>query len=669
MKPVTFKAKVDLIAAGNDSRKFKILAYTGGILRVSGFPAPVIIDLGGLTAAAAVPVIVDHTKSTETTIGQTSNIFNNGRSLTLSGPITGQSEKVRNVVAQADAGYAWQASIGCYVEDEQEIRSGQRVTVNGQTFVGPVIVARRSTLLETSVLPVGADARTKVNLAATAAPTESSTMSFEEWIASLNLDTATLSEDDQAALTLAFDAKQTSGETVEASALVNLRASRAADHERIAQVELLAVGHPKIVATAIRNGWTPEKTELAVLKAKNQTSAPSSGPQGLNGGPNHTDVLCASFAMNAGGTAKFLAASFGEQVVDAASRIEARGATLRTVMDHVIRAAGMHESSNRITDGYIRAAFEASRKLEASGLSTMSLPGVLGNAANKLLLEGYDMVPTTWQNFCTKGNLADFKEASRYRMIATGEFEELAPGGHIKDLVINTEQTYTNQAKTYAKMVSLDRQAIINDDMGAFETIPKSLGRLAVMQLEKQVYKLLLANATAVFGSDNDNLLEGTITALSIDSLSRAEQLFLNRNDENGDPIMLTPQLLLVPTTLSVTANQLVRDTQVVAVGTGSSADVAPNGNPHAGRFTALPSPWLENAKLTGYSDKKWFLIANPQGTSGLIEVGFLNGQEQPTIESGEMDFSQLGLTLRGYWDFGVAWQDGRYGVQNKGEA
>ena len=252
-------------------------------------------------------------------------------------------------------------------------------------------------------------------------------------------------------------------------------------------------------------------------------------------------------------------------------------------------------------------------------------------------------------------------------MIASGEFEELPPGGSIKHLALNTEQTYTNQAKTYAKMVSLDRQSIINDDLSAFETVPKSLGRLAVMQLEKQVYKLLLANGGSFFHADNSNLLTGAGSALDIDALSAAEQLFLTSTDENGDPIMLTPELLLVPPSLSVTANQLVRDTQVVAIGVDSASAVTPNGNPHAGRFSAVVSPWLENANLPGYSATGWYLMARPQGSSGMIEVGFLNGQKTPTIEQGELDFSQLGLALRGYWDFGVAFQDHRYGVLNAG--
>ena len=45
----------------------------------------------------------------------------------------------------------------------------------------------------------------------------------------------------------------------------------------------------------------------------------------------------------------------------------------------------------------------------------------------------------------------------------------------------------------------------------------------------------------------------------------------------------------------------------------------------------------------------------------------FLNGQESPTIESTDADFSTLGIQLRGYHDFGVAKQDPRAAVKAAG--
>jgi hypothetical protein len=291
----------------------------------------------------------------------------------------------------------------------------------------------------------------------------------------------------------------------------------------------------------------------------------------------------------------------------------------------------------------------------------------LSNSANKLLLEGYESVQTSWRNFCAIGNLADFKPHTRYRLTAGGDFELVPPGGEIKHMRLNSEDTYTVTATTYATMVNLTREHIINDDLGAFEALPRIIGRKAATKLEKLIYTLLLSNAGSFFSVGNGNYESGAGSALDIDALTAAEKRFLNQTDANGDPVLITPQVLLVPTTLSVTANQLTRDTQVVAVGVGNSAAVTPNGNPHAGRFEPVVSPWLENANLSGYSTAGWYLVARPQGNAGLIEVGFLNMQESPTIENGELDFNRLGVALRGYHDWGLAFQDPKFGVFNVG--
>ncbi|MEX1231134.1 MAG: hypothetical protein WEB58_12890 [Planctomycetaceae bacterium] len=674
MRPLTLRASLTLTAAGKQ-RRFKIVAYTGGKLHVKGFDAPVVIDLAGLRAAGTPSILIDHDDTAEATVGQVATIENDGRQLVLSGLVTGEHRpRVKSIIVQADAGHQWQASVGCLIDETalQTIQAGQTVMVNGQTFTGPVYISRRSDLRETSILSTGADSSTSVNLAAKAALQKEMKMDFTSWLETLGItDPDALTEENRTALMLAYDALASAPEAepentepVAAGALVNLRARRAGEHRRISRIEAIASGHPQIIATAIEKGWTPEQTEISMLRAQ-RNPAPRSNGRG--GSPSTEKVLTASLALTAGASADFLAKDFGQDTIDAATRQEHRGATFRTVMETVIRASGGTPPSHRVTDGFIRAAFEASRTLQAAGYTTMSLPGILSNAANKLLLQGFVDVKTTWQEFCAIGDLADFKEAKRYRMITGGEFLELPPAGNIKHLVLNQEETYTNQLKTYASMVQIDRTALVNDDLGAFESLPKSLGRLGAIKLEKVIYTLLLANGGNFFHTDNDNILTGAGSVLSIDALTAAEKLFLTRVDGNNDPIFLTPEVLLVPPALSVTANKLVRDTQVVAVGVGSSADTIPNGNPHAGRFVAHVSPWLENVGISGYSATGWYLLARPQGSSGLLEVGFLDGQRTPTIESGETNFDTLGIALRGYFDFGCAFQDGRFGVLNAG--
>src|SRR5699024_4170917 len=105
--------------------------------------------------------------------------------------------------------------------------------------------------------------------------------------------------------------------------------------------------------------------------------------------------------------------------------------------------------------GVLRAAF-----------STMSLPGILSNTANKFLLDSFNAVESAWQAIAASRSVRDFKQVTSYRMGMDALYEQVAPDGEIKHAKIG-EQKYTNQAQTYGKMLSVTRTALINDDLGA----------------------------------------------------------------------------------------------------------------------------------------------------------------------------------------------------------
>jgi hypothetical protein len=138
----------------------------------------------------------------------------------------------------------------------------------------------------------------------------------------------------------------------------------------------------------------------------------------------------------------------------------------------------------------------------------------------------------------------------------------------------------------------------------------------------------------------------------------------MDQVDGDGKPIGIMPAILLVPTALSVTGTQLFKSLELRDTTASTKYPVA---NPHPGKFRVEVSRYLANSVYTGNSAKAWYLLAEPNDLP-VIEVAFLNGNESPTIDSAEADFSVLGVQMRGYHDFGVALQDPRGGVKSKGE-
>ena len=88
--------------------------------------------------------------------------------------------------------------------------------------------------------------------------------------------------------------------------------------------------------------------------------------------------------------------------------------------------------------------------------------------------------------------------------------------------------------------------------------------------------------------------------------------------------------------------------------------------NIYEGVFDPIVSRYLDTMGITGYSATAWYLLADPK-IMATIETCYLNGVQQPTIESSDADFNTLGIQLRGYFDFGVNMQDYRAGIRSAG--
>jgi hypothetical protein len=258
--------------------------------------------------------------------------------------------------------------------------------------------------------------------------------------------------------------------------------------------------------------------------------------------------------------------------------------------------------------------------------------------------------------------VSDFKTVTSYRLIGKDQYELVAPGGELKHGTLGNEQ-YTNKADTYGLMLSIDRRDIINDDLGAITTVPRKLGRGSGLKINDVFWTVFLNNAS-FFTVSNKNFLSGADTVLSIDGLTKAEVAFMDQVDSDGKPIGIMPAILLVPTALSAIGSQLFKSLELRD---NTSSAKYPITNPHQGKFRVEVSRYLGNAAYSGNSAKAWYLLAEPTDLP-VIEVAFLNGQEAPTIETAEADFTVLGVQMRGYHDFGASLQDYRGGVKSKGE-
>jgi hypothetical protein len=295
----------------------------------------------------------------------------------------------------------------------------------------------------------------------------------------------------------------------------------------------------------------------------------------------------------------------------------------------------------------------------------MTLPGILSNVANKMLLDGFNYVEDAWRRICKVGSVRDFKQHTRYRLTGDMKYKPVGADGELKHGELS-EESFTQQAHTHGLMFSLTRTDIINDDLGAFAAIPQMLGIGAAEAIAEAVFSLLLSNPGNFFSAGNNNFKAGADTALTIEGLTAAELMFRKQTKPNGRPLSIKPQILLVPPALAVAATQLMNELRVNESTTANKPK--PANNPHAGKFSVVDSAYLSNASFSGTSNAAWYLFADPNRLPA-FEVAFLNGRQRPTVERADADFNNLGVQFRGYIDFGVKEQDHRGAVKMKGEA
>lgn len=387
------------------------------------------------------------------------------------------------------------------------------------------------------------------------------------------------------------------------------------------------------------------ENEIAAAAARVLAKMEENKRSGLNilvsKGPNvNAKSLEAALCFAAGIRPEIIAKSFTDQQIEAGEKMQ--GITLRSLIGLCAEMEGKSVSLT-LDDSKIAAAF-----------STVSLPGILGNVANKKLLQAFNAQPIIATRLCRAGDLADFKESERYRLTDVGDLEKITDGGELKHGSLSEDRAI-NQLATYGKMFVLTRKMIYNDDLGAFLAIPEGMGQRAARKIDQLFHARLLSNPTftdgaALFSATHGNYTTGTTGALSLDSLKAARNKFLLAKDSDGNPINVLPKFLFVPSCLDSLANELVISPTVVG---GSTATPAFNVLSKYG-LEVVSSPYLQiGVGGQAGSSTGWYLFGDPAQID-TFEIGYLQGRRVPVVEQGAVDFNTLGIAFRVVYDLGV---------------
>lgn len=464
---------------------------------------------------------------------------------------------------------------------------------------------------------------------------------------------------------------------------VDLDAVRAeaakAERERVAQIGAIvrkAGLGVELSEQLVRDGKTIDETRAAVLdelaKRSEAAGGPGPGPSGAVevGATEHDKQRACEVAWlieRAGQTRTVERAAQNKHVghllrgeLDAGP---ARGLTLLDMARDFLERQGVRTRGM----GKLEIAGRALSFRAGAYQPGATFPVLFETAIYKMMLAEYAIVDDTWRMMCGTDTVPDFRESNRYRNGSFGPLDDIGENGEFKEKAIPDGARYKISTGTKGNTISLTRQALVDDDMGALSDVAQRFGRSAGLTIETNFYALLAENAglgpvmddgKTLFHADHGNI--GTASALSVagidaDRVKMAEQKDVSANEY----IVIRPRVLLVPIGLGGEA-RVINDAQYDVDAVAANATnkfLKPN------KVRGLFQEIVDTPRVTG---TRRYLFADPNEVPA-IKVVFLEGSgEVPQMEM-ENGFEIDGVRWRVRMDVKVQAFDYKGAVTNAG--
>jgi len=287
---------------------------------------------------------------------------------------------------------------------------------------------------------------------------------------------------------------------------------------------------------------------------------------------------------------------------------------------------------------------------------TGDFPTLLTTTGNRVLLAAFEAAPNPLKRLARRTTVSDFRSKTVVKLSEFPALEAVAEHGEIRQGTrLEAKEAY--QLKTYGKIFSISRQALINDDLNAFGDFSRAAGRAAAETEAAVLVGLLTANTGSGVTLDDGNPLfhssHGNVAssgaAINTTSLAAARLALRQQKGLDGvTPINAVPRFLLVSP---------VKETEAEGVLAPIVPAQVSNVNPFAQRLDLLVEP-----RLTG---NRWYVFAAPEDLP-VLEYAYLSSAPGPQMASRE-GWDVLGLEFRVTLDFGAGVLDHRGAYMNPG--
>lgn len=284
-------------------------------------------------------------------------------------------------------------------------------------------------------------------------------------------------------------------------------------------------------------------------------------------------------------------------------------------------------------------------------------PAILANVLNKTLRAGYEAAPQTFKPLVSITTVPDFKEVSRAQLGEAPQFEKVNEHGEFERGSLG-EAGEKYSIATFGKVVSITRQAIINDDLGAFTRVARAFGVQAAQLESDVVWAQIIGNPTmgdnvALFHNTHKNL--GTAGVIGKTTISEARKKMGLQTGLDGKTVLnISPSYIIVSKTMQTDAESFLAPIQPV-----QQAEAIPAA---LKALTVIAEPRLDNG-IARYgiagNVNAYYFAANAGAGVELVELAYLEGAQGVYTET-RVGFNVDAVEIKARLDVGAKALDWR---------
>ncbi|MGA0545647.1 prohead protease/major capsid protein fusion protein [Brevundimonas sp. VNH65] len=302
-------------------------------------------------------------------------------------------------------------------------------------------------------------------------------------------------------------------------------------------------------------------------------------------------------------------------------------------------------------------SLSAETLLTRAMMTTSDFPLLMEQGGTRVLSTAYQAAESPLKQIATRREVTDLRDVTVVKSGELSGLEEVTESGEVKHGSFG-EGAESYQVKTFAKIFSLSRKVIINDQFGVFGDMMRQMGQLAAAAEANTLIGLLTQGSGAgplmsddvrLFHADHGNVASvDTVGVPSLEGIGEARLALRSQKGLDGvTPIGVTPKWLVVGPENETLAEMLLAQVH---------ATKAEDQNVFAGKLDLIVEPRLGSA---------WYVFGD-KVTAPVLEMAYLSSAPGPQIQTRD-GWDTLGREYRVVLDLGVGAVDYRGAFRNAG--